>query len=370
MNSRSLIIRISFITILIFGLLNTLYFSNSTQRYNLISFDFIIYLYFLLIVLRSVLTRKIYSKNMKYIIFFLFYLSLQAILFSAGADAPWLEFFVAYKWLFLVVLLFCIKSSKDPFFTVSDLKFIILVFLFKYMFDNMFAGIWRPGLFGENNFEQPFVILLILYIYLWYGHLTPREKISGVILLSIGGSKSTILGVAGGLLAYFRLTRTSILLMCILVPIFVVIIFITVFQKLDFANIDRVRFMLLAVREVSDNSLLEILFGTWPLRPLSTNTCQSLAFYKELFTSVDENLCYSRVLHGFILRILHDHGVVSLFIFPLLYRMIRRLGVSRPDGLFIIALILANSLSVSGLNNHFILLALAIILQGGILRAR
>lgn len=365
LSRKSLIIRSCFLVVLLSGLLNTAISFGPAQRYNLAAFEVLIYGLFLFIVIRGLMSGHILLDNFYVIASLMLYLATQGVLFAFTENIYWLEFLVAYKWVGLFLLLQFVRSKHSPLISAADARFIISIFFFKYIWDSLVFGVWRPGLFGENNFEQPFVFILISYIFFRQRNIPFITYLVGAMILMIGGSKSTIIGVISGMSAFIRLTPQILMILAIALPLILLVITFLVVRELDFSNIDRVRFALAAYSELTQHSVTELLFGTWPLKPLSQNTCQSLSFYKELITSMDQNICYSRVFHGFLLRITHDTGLVSLIVFPLIYRMMRRAGVNRREGYFIMAIILANSLSVSGLNNIFIMLSLAIIIQGG-----
>ena len=365
MNTISIIFRISFLLVLLGGLLNTLFYFSPSQRYNTLAFDFIVYFWILAIFFNSLKNAKVPKRNFVFVYIALFYLVVQGILFSQSMDIFWLEFLTAYKWVALMLVLFSIRTVPRPIISVADIHFLISIFVVKYFFDNMLFNVWRPGLFGENNFEQPLIFLLLAYTYARKGRLALTEKAKGFFLLAVGGSKSTVLGVFAGLISNFKFSKKGMVYFLLGVPLAAIVTFVLVIQKLDFDNIDRLNFAISAYTEMSQHSWSELFLGTWPLAPLSPETCNRLSFYHELITSVSENLCYSRVFHGFLFRMIHDHGLLSLIIFVLIYKRLRTAGFDTRLSKFVMFVILANSLSVSGLNNHFIILGMAILVHGG-----
>lgn len=365
MRASSFLFRTSFLLVLLGGLLNTLFYFSPSQRYNIIAFDFIVYFWILAIFLSSLRRARVPRRNFILLCVILLYLVVQGVLFSHATEIFWLEFLTAYKWLVLMILLLSIRTESTPLISIADINFLISIFTVKYFFDGVLFNIWRPGLFGENNFEQPLIFLLLAYMYAKKGRLALTAKAKGFFLLGVGGSKSTVLGVFAGLISNFNLSKRHLYYFIVGAPVALILTFLVVVQKLDFDNIDRINFAISAYVEISQHSVSELFLGTWPLAPLSTETCSQLSFYHELITSVSENLCYSRVFHGFLLRILHDHGLVSLIIFVLIYKRFRTVGFDAKISMFIVLVILANSLSVSGLNNHFIVLGMAILLNGG-----
>src|SRR5699024_10128365 len=99
------------------------------------------------------------------------------------------------------------------------------------------------------------------------------------------------------------------------------------------------------------------IFGTAPMTPLSTQTCAALDFYSELFSAAQDGSCYSVILHSFALRVLYDAGLIgALLVLLVPIAVMLRAGVPMILTLTLSAIAVANSLSVSGLNNPYVAL--------------
>jgi hypothetical protein len=124
---------------------------------------------------------------------------------------------------------------------------------------------------------------------------------------------------------------------------------------------DRAHFLSAFLSETHDWTIVHWLFGNPPITPLSDNICSSLSYYQLLFSSSGDGHCYSVILHLFALRVLLDFGVVGLIVscvLPLF--LLRRAGLPVSLALLLVVIAQLNGLSVSGLNNEFIVLPLFI----------
>lgn len=283
-----------------------------------------------------------------------------------ATESPLWDFAQAYRWvLYLIAYAIAVGRSWGP---IQPLK--VVLFLLIGM-ATLKAGLTlviigpgeRPGLLLENNFE------LALYtgaVALLYRHIAPRWRFWAIalvgLLVILAGSRSgafAFLALIIYALSQLRFTTTSrAVLGAYVLPIAVAIPAWIFIERLPTARaIDRFNFFEVFQREVAGWGPLEWLFGTAPITPLSHAGCAQLKFYETLFSSTGDGTCYSVILHAFMMRVVFDAGIVGLLVaFGTAWWAMRVSGVRTALTLTLLAIAVANSLSVSGLNNPYVAL--------------
>ena len=224
----------------------------------------------------------------------------------------------------------------------------------------------RPGLLLENNFEMALFagLIAVLYHDLGRSRLWAIAALGALTLLS--GSRSG--AVAFLVLAVYALsqqrTRDMFLryLAVLAVPLLISIpVGIFGARAAQSSNIDRLNFLDVFLRDTQSWNLGTWLFGTPPITPLSYGACDRLAFYDRLFASTGDGSCYSVILHAFVLRVVYDAGVVGLLMaFGVTWYLMRKAQVRTSLALCLLGIAVTNSLSVSGLNNPYVALPIAL----------
>ncbi len=145
--------------------------------------------------------------------------------------------------------------------------------------------------------------------------------------------------------------------------------FICFFQRLSggsIESIDRVVFLQSLIISISDWSILNYLFGNFFLSPLAEEACTRLSFYTSLFSADKPGVCYSVILHAYVLRIFYDFGLLGLiFIFYIVFQMIIKSNVKSKIAFSALAVIFLSGLSVSSLNSVYTILGLIILMCSG-----
>ena len=349
------------------GLVSYEKLSNIYYRSNLLPATLILELLILLIcfgnlfVGTTIASFKLFTLLLCVIVLFLY-----KSYFRIGGLDHVFDFVIIYKSFIYLCLLFICPTRI---FSLSNIRFIlkiVIVCLFiKYFVAVYFFGISRPSLFYENNFELVMPIILfsvlryygvglsILYTTMFVAAVFLSKSISAIVLLIVTFSflfrSSTFLGRCFYIVAFSVLVGFAIYLIS---------------HRIDsLASIDRIIFLQVFLGEFREFTALEILIGKPAISPLSTTSCQSLMFYESLFSSTDSEVCYSVILHSFIIRTLYDHGMLGLFCVILGYtylvnRVFRDLRIS----IFLVGLVFLNGLSVSSFNNVFFAFSVVLII--------
>ena len=287
-------------------------------------------------------------------------------LIGAYLNAPPIEDFLqAYRWLVYLVVFALARGHR---WNRTDLLsrlawWLIGLATLKSILTAVFVGPdERPGLFLENNFELALFTALAAVVQ-------RRKTPHAVWLVILLGLLTVLSGSRSGALTYLVLvtytlwtSRSSdifIRYLGALTPVIAVAIPWFIFQDRagESQVIDRVRFFEVFQTETAGWHWLQWLSGTPPITPLSSNACEELSYYEELFSSAGDGQCYSVILHSFVMRLIYDGGYVALaiaFIFPLVIMRMSHVRWSLTLALLAIAII--NSLSVSGLNNPYVAL--------------
>lgn len=286
------------------------------------------------------------------------------------SSTHYLDFIVAYKAFYYVALLslYIGRNKFDSANLCRLFKILFFLFLVKYSYSKALTLTPnmgdRPGIYTENNFE---IIFIILLYYIAYPFLTQKKTaiLIGVsFLVFLSGSRSGLLAllVVFAFLHIHRINRKTVITLVGLISLAGLAYY--VFDKRmtgGIESIDRFIFLQLFLREVSHWNLMNALFGSMPVTPLSTATCNALGFYQKLFSYANDGSCYSVVLHSYILRVIFDHGCAGLiFLFSFIGTGLRKSGFSKKQIACFLSVILATSLSVSALNNVYMAMILAI----------
>lgn len=125
-------------------------------------------------------------------------------------------------------------------------------------------------------------------------------------------------------------------------------------------SIDRYKFMMVFWSEVGGWPWWKYTFGSFPITPLSAESCRTLSYYSRLFSFSEDGSCYSVVLHSYFFRVIFDHGVVGMiFLFGFIAKALHGTGYSAFRIMIFIGVLSASALSVSAMNSVFVSLAIA-----------
>ncbi|UTA78652.1 hypothetical protein J4377_11815 [Halomonas sp. XH26] len=340
-----------------------------------------------------------------------------------------LDYVQAYK-AFFYVLLLCSFIARPLFKQVQVVKFFYVLlglFFLKYAYSRLIGlDAWvsqRPGIFTENNFE---LVLLILLLYLVLPVMRWRfvSIVAVMLIIFLSGSRSAFLCfLAVYVFSVFRVGKGFIKPWLLLFPLLVLLAYGIVNDRMDItlgsgadtagenssmpaieegrslsmeegrspattldsdrevieqpltfrsflergASIDRVRFLLYFLDEVEGWQWWNVMLGTQPLTPLSTQTCEALSYWSDLYSFSGDGTCYSVILHSYIIRVLYDHGVLGLiFLVAFTVFALRKSGYSWADTLCVLGVLMASSLSVSAFNSVFAMLSMMFYLSYGI----
>ncbi|OCH37525.1 hypothetical protein [Aliivibrio fischeri] len=277
------------------------------------------------------------------------------------------DYFIANKSIFylLLITMFVNRKVFDNKFIYSFYKLILIVFLIKYILWLMFGPFNRPGVFFENNFELPF----LLFIYLTLLNLD--VKVSNIyhvllfVIFILSGSLSGFLAlsVLFFILNVTKIDKYFIFKCCVTIFIVGALLFVIRTRVTNIETLDRFIFLQELIYNFKDKHISDFIIGNIGLSPLRQDTCNMLSFYSSLFSQSNDGTCYSVILHSYILRILYDHGFIGLFlIFILLYVALLKSNLKINISISAIAIIIVNSLSVSGLNNTFIAIGIILLI--------
>lgn len=279
------------------------------------------------------------------------------------------DFLLAYK-TFLYLPFICFFANKT---LISDnylnliFKILLFTFLLKYILWIFISVSSRPGVFIENNFELIFLLCVSLTFHFKYRPLNKPEYFVLIAIFLLSGSRSGLLALLFALIVinvtHFNFKTIVKVLVLSIVGIAVGIVIASRMGGGGIESIDRFVFLQSFIYSISDWGILNYLFGSSPITPLADMICNSLSYYETLFSYSKPGVCYSVILHSYILRLIFDHGFLGLFfVFGSLWIL---LGSSNVKGRFrvsIIGIIGINSLSVSGFNSIYIILGLFVVI--------
>lgn len=284
--------------------------------------------------------------------------------------SPMLDTIQAYKWpVYLLAFAFAVGRHWVNVGMLRKLtSFVLAASLLKYVAVLFLEGSdSRPELLVENNFELALLCGLVAVLFPGFRRRWLVLIVLGVIVI-LSGSRSAsviyLIVLAYTLFLVRREHRIALLALFYLVPIAAVIpIWIFVQRFAVSSTIDRLKFLDVFVSEVDGWHVLNWLFGTYPITPLSDDACNALYFYQSLFSTAGDGTCYAVIFHSFVLRVIFDAGIVGLLLAHLCaWWLLRRGGVSASLSVTLVSIAFANGLSVSGLNNPYVALPMLIAL--------
>ncbi|WP_135849756.1 hypothetical protein [Serinibacter arcticus] len=283
--------------------------------------------------------------------------------------APLSDGLQAYKWvLYLVALAFALGhswGSTRPLVVVT--WFLLALTILKYAATRVIEGSGsRPALLVENNFELALLAGLVAVVF---PHMVRRRWIAVAVLgviVALSGSRSGAISFL--LLALYSLSqlrqrhRLAPLLIAYVAPIAAALpLWVFLDRAASSSQVDRLNFLDVFRSETETWTVLNWVFGTAPITPLSPGACHGLSYYQTLFSSAGDGTCYSVILHAFVLRVIFDAGLVGLAIaYGAAWYFMRRGGVRTGLALTLLAIAFANGLSVSGMNNPYVALPMLI----------
>jgi hypothetical protein len=329
------------------------------------------------IILALSMLRKIEPAKFPVLILVGFY-AMTRVVFVFGTEAPIVDSIQAYKWLLYLTLLVLVvgRGWTTPVLLARVTLLLVALALIKAAATRVLLGAGeRPGLFTENNFEIALFTGLVAVVYGMLGRYRLYAVMALAVLTLLSGSRSgsvAVIGLVVYALSQSRVRDYFLRYLAALGLILMAAIPIVVFQTRLAASssIDRLNFLNVFINETAHWNWLDWLVGSVPITPLSGDACFHLAYYESLLASDGSGTCYSVILHAFILRVIFDAGILGLLLaFGLTAYALRRGGVSLSLSLCLLFIALTNSFSVSGLNNAYVILPIALsILTSGMHR--
>lgn len=286
----------------------------------------------------------------------------------AKSSVPLEEYLIICKPFFFALLLNCSLRTTAAERT-ARLRFIIfrsliLLAFLKYFVSVVWIGYDRPFLLHENNFEIPLFILM----YAW---LHDRVKLNfdfifltATILLS--GSFSGYATYIFFVVIYARKSINRIPALALIGSLAILSSFfagdsaVVADRLLNIGLEERVVWVvdLHAAKEEQGQTIWAL---TSVPKALPESFCATLNSYNKT-EGAAENECYSRALHGNMVRLLVDFGVLPtlLFIASFFYFLYDRLGFQL--AFLVTGVGILNGLSVSGFGNIFFLAGVVLLL--------
>jgi len=368
----------------------------SPGRYNVLPAETI--LEGVLILATGLLMARIDADARSILLVALAYLSVKVALMALGGTDRWVDFFQAYKAFFYLLgfAFFVNRRCFDGRRLAKVSAVLVVAFFIKYSY-SLFYGVAvplshfntpqpgtvdpnspealdavgvgldaRPGIYHENNFE---LVMLLMMFYVSFPYAGRWRNAIFVVLVATVLISSSRSGALGLVLVYIGLCMRSsnrlwpLHLFGLGAVGYAVYALFARRDTLGLTGIDRYRFLQTFLVEVRRWPLWEYVTGSYPLTPLSPGSCTTLSFYKDLFSYSDPGVCYSVILHSYLLRAIFDHGLLGLILLCVLLGMaLSRSGARCRDVVVLLGILLISGLSVSAFNSVFSAIGLVIAL--------
>ena len=360
---------INFVTL--FLLLGSALSFITEDRYNFFPVNGILELTFILLILLGLNDQsRINKKNIIGFLISFAYIAISALFFIARDEkGGWLNFIYTYKSFYYIALLSLTNNHKYINQTLFKNAFTLILFLFlmKYLFSRLLGVDNRPGVFIENNFEIMSLLLFYSFLIGFDNNIGKKTHLLLFVIVVLSGSRSGIVTFIVCYIINQASFNRKIIFHFFLVVLGLVCSYFLFKARLagnELTEIDRLKFLHVFIYEIKSFSTYNILFGADIISELSHYSCSLLSFYQQLFY---QESCYSVVMHGFVLRTLHDHGLVFSSIIVILYfNILRNNGMKKKYILTVFAIAFLNGLSVSSMNSIYF--ALPILITFGITR--
>jgi hypothetical protein len=182
--------------------------------------------------------------------------------------------------------------------------------------------------------------------------------ITAIFLLSGSISGGLILIFVLGVINFKHIKKKTIYIIpfsIVLILFIIIVIKDRTYGTYDITTNTRYEFLLLFINETKNWSIFDLLIGAPRITSLSDYACYSqYRWTAGLFSYEDNGECYSVIFHSYILRVIHDHGILGLlFIVCFIFKIIISAGYKHKTALVIIAIALINGLSVSAFNSIY-----------------
>lgn len=317
-----------------------------------------------------------FSGRLKGMCLFFFYVSFLYIIYGFSCfliidnSGRLSDFLLIYKPFFYICILSVLYGKKIFEKAYINRIYIILIvsFIFKYSISIFVFKISRPGLFTENNFE----LMLLAFVFLaTYDEDREFESWNYCFLVFIGFlsfSRSAILFV---LMIFFFVNFKGFLrskfLSYVSLLFFILIVLAVFLSRLGdsgIESVDRYIFLIHFLREMSNSGIYTWLFGNPPMTNVTLETASALEYYHLVFSDYDNLIAFSPVFNSFILRVIFDHGIISLlFITYFSYLLVRNSTRSIGIALSSCSILIVNGLSVSSFQSVYFLLGIFILVS-------
>lgn len=349
------------IIIITSGLLS--YSSNSNSifaGYNLLPSNLLFEIFTLsLIILNIKKNQPKLRVILAFILFFYFIFSFFKLKIASNFSENINDFLLIYKsFIYIFLLSFDNKKFLSSKSFVKIYYIFAIAFFIKYIVSILFFSIQRPGIFTENNFELFILIIPLFYFEFNKIKINKLIKLLIIITIFISGSRSA----QGCFLFMYMFIYENKSITSTYIKYFSLLIFMTIFYIIfesrldgnDIESIDRYKFFLIFTNEISNSSIFNFLFGQPIITPLSDISCSALSYYTPLFSTTTPGVCFSVILHSFIMRTIFDHGVLGLFFIILFYIFnTKKHNLSLKFSIFLTIMVLLNGLSVSSFNSIY-----------------
>jgi hypothetical protein len=336
-----------------------------SQGVNILPAKNIMYAVFFLILLSTITSLQ--KKILPFFTYFIIYLSVTVLIILMRNNIDLYDFILIFS-SFLYSIAVCFASGKYIFTAplMRNIFIILLVSIFiKYSYMTFFSYTDRPELLIENNIELQFLMVLFLTYNFHYGRDAVIFAVMAAVIL-LSGSLSAIITYTAicSILLRGKVNKAVYYVFVLMLSIALMyVFFVKVSLWAGFENVDRYLFFLVFLDEFSNFNIAQLLFGFLPITELSSDSCGTLAGYQALFSNRNDGTCFSPVLHGFSLRFILDHGLLSLLILIILtLKSLKHSGYGTREALSVISIILLSGLSVSSFSSVFFIVGFLIML--------
>lgn len=282
--------------------------------------------------------------------------------------ANFLDFLMIYKsFIYLFFLTFLAgKRLMDVKGVVNFYNILLGIFLVKYVLAQVLGTDNRPVVYEENNFE----LMLLYALYLVRYRVTKKKYLLllgllGVItVVSLSRSSLLMYSVLVMYVVYKSFKKTWVYIIPVALAVMgAAVYYIFTQRSANLQEVDRYKFMTIFLWEVKDWNVWHWLVGNQRITPLSYYSCQSMSYFKNLFSYSGDGSCYSVILHSFLFRVILDHGLLGLiFIIYSTGLLLRKSEVGKDITIIFISIVLINGLSVSSFNNLFFAISMVFLM--------
>ena len=216
---------------------------------------------------------------------------------------------VEFRWIFIIffvtLLCRCISYHDLERFLVWSFRYYFYAFCSIYLINEFFGQLYRPGVFGENNYDLGYLASVLL-VYMDRGKFT--KFLYFLVISYLSRSRAILILISGLMLAGVRKSRQNIFI----ILLFLIVISYSLSDRILVSSLDGIdRFVILVgFYDILSEDWLTLLFGQ--ALTGACNTHEFIHWYTMSQYSREIGCVVPANFHGLVPRLIYLFGVMGM----------------------------------------------------------